>query len=56
MLAVDLDTPYLACKHGLQVVKGPERDKLRIRNSIWRSLPLAMISFVLSMRSLAEIP
>lgn len=59
MAAVDLDTPYLACKHGLQVVKGeacPEWEKLRIRNSIWRSLPLAMISFVLSMRSLVEIP
>lgn len=59
MAAVDLDTPFLAWKHGSQVAKGedcPEWEKLRLRNSIWRSLPLAMITFVLSLRSLVEIP
>ena len=59
MAAFDLDTPFLACKHGAQVVKGedcPEWEKLRMRNSIWRSLPLAMITLVLSLRNLFEIP
>ena len=59
MAAFDLDTPFLACKHGAQVVKGedcPEWEKLRMRNSIWRSLPLAMITLVLQMRNLLEIP
>ena len=59
MAAVDLDTPFLACKHGAQVVKGedcPEWEKLRMRNSIWRSLPLAMITLILSLRNLFEIP
>ena len=59
MAAFDLDTPFLACKHGAQVVKGedcPEWEKLRMRNSIWRSLPLAMITLALSLRSLFEIP
>ena len=59
MAAFDLDTPFLACKHGAQVVKGedcPEWEKLRMRNSIWRSLPLAMITLILSLRNLVEIP
>ena len=59
MAAFDLDTPFLAWKHGAQVVKGedcPEWEKLRMRNSIWRSLPLAMITLVLSLRNLFEIP
>jgi len=59
MAAFDLDTPFLACKHGAQVVKGEdcaEWEKLRMRNSIWRSLPLAMITLVLSLRNLFEIP
>ena len=59
MAAFDLDTPFLARKHGAQVVKGedcPEWEKLRMRNSIWRSLPLAMITLVLSLRNLFEIP
>ena len=59
MAAIDLDTPFLACKHGAQVVKGedcPEWEKLRMRNSIWRSLPLAMITLALSLRNLFEIP
>ena len=59
MAAFDLDTPFLACKHGAQVVKGEdcsEWEKLRMRNSIWRSLPLAMITLILSLRNLFEIP
>ena len=59
MAAFDLDTPFLAWKHGAQVVKGEdcsEWEKLRMRNSIWRSLPLAMITLVLQMRNLFEIP
>ncbi|CAE7907322.1 unnamed protein product, partial [Symbiodinium necroappetens] len=59
MAAVDLDTPYLAWKHGSDVVKGRDChdwEKLRLRNSIWRSLPLAMMSFILSLRLLMEIP
>ena len=59
MAAFDLDTPFLAWKHGTQVVKGedcPEWEKLRMRNSIWRSLPLAMITLILQMRNLFEIP
>ena len=59
MAAFDLDTPFLAYKHGAQVVKGedcPEWEKLRMRNSIWRSLPLAMITLILQMRNLFEIP
>eukprot|EP00434_Breviolum_minutum_P028649 symbB.v1.2.025352.t1/scaffold2449.1/size78888/1 len=59
MAAFDLDTPFLARKHGAQVVKGedcPEWEKLRMRNSIWRSLPLAMITLILSLRNLFEIP
>jgi len=59
MAAVDLDTPYLAWKHGREVVKGQDChdwEKLRLRNSIWRSLPLAMMSFILSLRLLMEIP
>ncbi len=59
MAAFDLDTPFLAWKHGAHVVKGedcPEWEKLRMRNSIWRSLPLAMITLVLSLRNLFEIP
>lgn len=57
--AFDLDTPYLAWKHSSEVVRGeacPEWERLRLRNSIWRSLPLAGISFVLSLRLLVEIP
>jgi len=57
--AVDLDTPYLAWKHSSEIVRGapcPEWEKLRLRNSIWRSLPLAGISLVLSLRLLVEIP
>jgi len=59
MAAFDLDTPFLAYKHGAQVVKGedcPEWEKLRMRSSIWRSLPLAMITLILQMRTLFEIP
>jgi len=59
MAAFDLDTPFLAYKHGAQVVKGedcPEWEKLRMRNSIWRSLPLAMITLILALRNLLEIP
>ena len=57
--AVDLDTPYLAWKHSSEIVRGeacPDWENLRLRNSIWRSLPLAGISFVLSLRLLVEIP
>ena len=59
MAAFDLDTPFLAWKHGAQVVKGEdctEWEKLRMRNSIWRSLPLAMITLALLLRNLFEIP
>lgn len=57
--AVDLDTPYLALKHGRQVIYGedcPDWEKLRQRNSTWRSLPLAMMTFALAFRVLMEIP
>lgn len=57
--AVDLDTPYLAWKHGRQVIYGedcPDWEKLRLRNSTWRSLPLAMMTFALAFRVLMEIP
>eukprot|EP00434_Breviolum_minutum_P013558 symbB.v1.2.011948.t1/scaffold813.1/size160256/4 len=57
--AVDLDTPYLAYKLYPEVLKGDnclEWEKLRLRNSIWRSLPLAIITFALASRVVVEIP
>lgn len=57
--AVGLDTPYLACTQGRQLVRGEtsaEWEWLQIRSSCWRSLPLAMMTFVLSSRSVFEIP
>ena len=57
--AVDMDTPYLACKHAVQLVNGepcPDWESLRLRNSVWRSLILAMLTFVLAARITLEIP
>lgn len=57
--AVDFDTPYLACKHGMQILRGqicPDWEALRQRNSSWRSIPLAMVGFVLAFRVLMQIP
>lgn len=59
LAAVDLDTPYLAYRHGRRIVLGkpcPDWELLRLRNSIWRSLPLAMAGFVLAFRIILEIP
>lgn len=59
LAAVDLDTPYLAYQHGRQIMLGkncPDWEELRLRNSIWRSLPLAMVGFVLAFRIILEIP
>jgi len=59
MAALDLDTPFIVCKHGSQVVRGgdcSEWERLRLRNAVWRSLPLAVVTFVLSLRGLLEIP
>lgn len=57
--AVDLDTPYLAYKLHPEVLRGDnclEWEKLRLRNSIWRSLPLAITTFALASRVVVEIP
>ena len=57
--ALNLDTPYLACAHGVSIACGrtnSDWEKLKIRHSIWRSLPLAMITFVLASRAVFEIP
>ena len=57
--ALNLDTPHLACRHGWNIVLGgtnQDWETLRIRHSIWRSLPLAMMTFVLTCRNLVEIP
>ena len=57
--AVDLDTPYLAYKLHAEVLRGDnclDWEKLRLRNSIWRSLPLAIITFALASRVVVEIP
>lgn len=59
LAALDLDTPYLAYQHGRQIMLGkpcPDWELLRLRNSIWRSLPLAMVGFVLAFRIILEIP
>jgi len=59
MAALDMDTPYLAVKHGSVVVSGercPEWEKLRLRNSVWRSLPLALMTLALALRTVIEIP
>ncbi|CAJ1460143.1 unnamed protein product, partial [Effrenium voratum] len=59
MAAVDLDTPYLAAARCPQLLRGePASDweRLRIRNAIWRSVPLASISFYIALRDLLEIP
>ena len=57
--ALDMDTPYLACKHAAQIVRGEpcvDWELLRLRNSVWRSLVLAMLTFVLAARITFEIP
>ena len=57
--AVDLDTPYLAYKLHAEVLRGDnclDWEKLRLRNSIWRSLPLAITTFALASRVVVEIP
>lgn len=57
--AVDLDTPYLAYKLHQEVLRGDnclDWEKLRMRNSIWRSLPLAITTFALASRVVVEIP
>lgn len=50
---------YLAYKLHPEVLRGDnclEWEKLRLRNSIWRSLPLAITTFALASRVVVEIP
>eukprot|EP00438_Fugacium_kawagutii_P007165 Skav209284 [mRNA] locus=scaffold251:9049:11058:+ [translate_table: standard] len=61
LAAVDLDSPYLAFQHISSSIRGEtnpasEFQKLRLRNSIWRSLPLAMLTCALTSRMLIEVP
>eukprot|EP00438_Fugacium_kawagutii_P033400 Skav210069 [mRNA] locus=scaffold485:186291:188285:+ [translate_table: standard] len=59
LAAVDLDSPYLGFEQVINAVRGeinPEFQKVRLRNSIWRSLPLAMLTCALTSRVLVEVP
>ncbi|CAE7365157.1 unnamed protein product [Symbiodinium natans] len=57
--AVDLDTPYVILTQAKPIVRGEDVkswQKLQMRNAIWRSVPLACITFFLALRDLVEIP
>ena len=59
LAAVDLDSPYFAYGHMINALRGeanPEFQKVCLRNSIWRSLPLAMLTCALTSRLLIEVP
>lgn len=57
--AVDLDTPFVIFTQAKPIVQGQDVkswQKLQMRNAIWRSVPLACITFFLALRDLVEIP
>ena len=57
--AMDLDTPVLTAKHAQQVVEGEHvqaYEDLRLRSSVWRSLPLAMLMVFVAFRTWVELP
>eukprot|EP00434_Breviolum_minutum_P021733 symbB.v1.2.019183.t2/scaffold1558.1/size111825/6 len=59
LAAVDLDSPFFAYGHMINALRGetnPEFQKVCLRNSIWRSLPLAMLTCALTSRLLIEVP
>ncbi|CAJ1460546.1 unnamed protein product [Effrenium voratum] len=55
---LDLDTWYLLGTQGPEILRAEAKDweHLRLRTSIWRSLPLACIGFYLATRDLFEMP
>ncbi|CAJ1360051.1 unnamed protein product [Effrenium voratum] len=55
----DLDVWLLAFRHGPGILKGEAPrpwEKLRLRNAIWRGMPLACIDYYLVSRDMFEIP
>ncbi|CAE7621716.1 ttn-1 [Symbiodinium sp. CCMP2592] len=57
--AVDLDTPFVIFTQAKPIVQGQDVkswQKLQMRSAIWRSVPLACITFFLALRDLVEIP
>ena len=59
LATVDLDIWLLALRHGPAILRGEAPkpwEKLRLRNSIWRGIPLACIDFYLASRNSFEMP
>lgn len=51
--ALDLDTMYVVSTRSRQIVRNlpcPEWDELQLRQVVWRSIPLAIVTFFLQER------
>ncbi|CAE7942351.1 yciC [Symbiodinium necroappetens] len=57
--ALDLDTMYVVSTRSRQIVRNlpcPEWDELQLRQVVWRSIPLAIVTFFLQVHQSVEIP